>query len=64
MPVAIDLCAEHLRCLLGRRLSTYAFLQLRRQLQALGLRSQDLFLLHDGFYDGQGQALQPAIDLS
>lgn len=63
-PVAIDLCAEHLRCLIGRRLSTYAFLQLRRQLQSLGLRTQDLFLLHDAFYDPQGQALQPAIDVT
>jgi hypothetical protein len=61
-PVEIDLCPEHLRALLGRRLGPYAFHQLRRQLTALGLGVEDLFLLHGAFYDGQGRALQPALE--
>lgn len=62
-PVLIDLCSEHLRGLLGRRLSPFAFLQLQRQLQKFGVKAQNLFLLHDAFYNHQGQALQPAIEL-
>jgi hypothetical protein len=62
-PVAIELCPEHLRSLIGRCLGPYAFNQLRRQLQGLGLGAEDLFLLHGAFYDGQGRALQPALDL-
>jgi hypothetical protein len=61
-PLAIDLCAEHLRALLGRRLVPFAFNQLRRQIHALGLEVDDLFLLHGAFYDNQGRALQPAIE--
>jgi hypothetical protein len=59
-PVEIDLCAEHLRGLMGRRLSPHAFHQLRRQLYALGLEAEAIFLLHGAFYDLQGRALQPA----
>jgi hypothetical protein len=58
--VALDLCAEHLRSLLGRRLGPYAYHQLRRQLQALGVAVEDVFLLHAAFYDPDGRALQPA----
>jgi hypothetical protein len=62
-PVAMDLCPEHLRGLLARCLSPFAYFQLQRQLQRVGVRVQDLFLLHDAFYTSQGHALQPAIEL-
>ncbi|HYT94697.1 MAG TPA: hypothetical protein VEL76_38630 [Gemmataceae bacterium] len=60
--VDMDLCPEHLRCLLGRRLGTHAFAQLRRQLEKLGINVGDVFLLHEAFYDMNGRALQPASD--
>jgi hypothetical protein len=60
--IEVELCPEHLRGLLGRRLGTHAFAQLRRQLAQLGLSVNDIFLLHDAFYDPQGRALQPAAD--
>ncbi len=59
-PVEMDLCAEHLRALLGRRLGPYAFHQIRRRLHLLGLGVELIFLLHDAFYDENGRALQPA----
>jgi hypothetical protein len=59
-PVEMDLCAEHLRSLVGRRLKPTAFRQLSRRLSTLGLTSEEIFLLHDAFYDRQGRALQPA----
>jgi hypothetical protein len=62
-PVEMDLCPEHLRALLGRRLRAPAFGQLRRRLQRLGLNVERIFLLHDAFYDPEGQALQPATEL-
>jgi hypothetical protein len=62
IPVEIDLCPEHLRALLGRRLSPTAFGHLRRRLQVLGLAVEQIFLLHDAFYDKQGRALQPAVE--
>jgi hypothetical protein len=61
-PVEIDLCPEHLRALLGRRLSAAAFGQLRRRLSQLGLDVERIFLLHDAFYDQRGHALQPAVE--
>jgi hypothetical protein len=61
-PVEMDLCPEHVRALLGRRLTVAAFGQLRRRLQRLGLSVELIFLLHDAFYDEQGRALQPAVD--
>lgn len=61
-PVEIDLCGEHLRALLGRRLGPYAFHQLRRRLQLLGLDVELIFLLHEAFYDVKGKALQPAVE--
>jgi hypothetical protein len=63
-PVELDLCAQHFHALLRRRLDRYAFLQLARQLQALGMASQQVFLLHDAFYDPQGRPLQPVPDPS
>ena len=59
-PVEIDLCAEHMRSLVGRRLGPHAFEQLRRQLYSLGLETREIFLLHEAFYDRGGRALQPA----
>jgi hypothetical protein len=61
-PVEIDMCAEHLRSLIARRLGPHAFEQLRRQLWNLSLEVADIFLLHEAFYDQQGRALQPAVD--
>ncbi len=58
--VEMDLCPEHLRGLLGRRLGAHAFQQLRRQLSILGVDVSDVFLLHEAFYDPLGRALQPA----
>jgi hypothetical protein len=60
--VEMDLCPEHLRGLMGRRLGSHAFSQLRRQLQQLSVRVADIFLLHEAFYDTNGRALQPAGD--
>jgi hypothetical protein len=59
----IDLCGRHFRELLGRRLGVFAFLQLRRQLQIVNLDAGQIFLLHDAFYDADGQALQPAVEM-
>jgi hypothetical protein len=60
--VVIDLCASHVRALLQRSLDRAAFLELARQLQTLGLSPGRIFLLHEAFYDVQGQALQPVGD--
>jgi hypothetical protein len=62
-PVEMDVCPEHVRALLGRRLSMAAFAQLRRGLRMLGLSAEQIFLLHDAFYDQYGRALQPAVEL-
>jgi len=60
-PVAFNLCADHLRAIVGRTLGPFAFRQLVGSLGALGIRREDIFLLHDAFYDNHGRALQPAI---
>ena len=60
--VEMDLCSEHLRALLGRKLLPYAYHQLRRQLQSHNLCPDDIFLLHAEFYDRGGRALRPALD--
>jgi hypothetical protein len=62
-PVEIELCAEHIRAMVGRRLGPHAFEQLRRQLSNLSLDASEIFLLHDAFYDAEGRALQPALEL-
>lgn len=59
--VEMDLCGEHLRGLLARQLSPHAFLQLQRQLLLLAVSVEQLFLLHEAFYDARGRALQPAL---
>lgn len=61
-PVEMELCAEHVRALIARRLGPHAFEQLRRQLCTLRLEAADIFLLHEAFYDEQGRALQPAVE--
>jgi ribosomal protein S27E len=61
-PVEMELCAEHVRSLVARRLGPHAFEQLRRQLQSLGLEAAEVFLLHEAFYDDLGRALQPAAE--
>lgn len=61
-PIEIDLCGEHLRSIIARRLGPHAFEQLRRQLDMVDLRPNDVFLLHDAFYDKFGRALQPVED--
>jgi hypothetical protein len=59
--VNLDLCRDHFRDLLARRLDPLAFTQLRRRLQKVGVAVTQVFLLHDAFYDSQGQALQPVV---
>jgi hypothetical protein len=61
--VEIELCPEHIRALVARRLGPHAFEQLRRQLQVLGLEVAEVFLLHEAFYDPMGRALQPALEI-
>lgn len=58
----IDLCGEHLRGLLGRRLGPYAFIQLRRLLRGISLDTDAIFLLHGEFYNTDGHALRPAVE--
>jgi hypothetical protein len=61
-PIEMDLCGDHLRGLIARRLGPHAFEQLRRQLSGLDLEVNRIFLLHEAFYDVHGRALQPALD--
>jgi len=59
-PLEMELCPEHVRALLGRRLAAHAYFQLQRQIGKLGLKARDVFLLHEAFYDAKGRAKQPA----
>lgn len=61
-PVEADLCGEHLRALIGRRLGPHSYYQLKNHLGRLDLDVTDIFLLHEAFYDSLGHALQPAVD--
>jgi hypothetical protein len=58
--VEMDLCGEHFRSLISRRLNPRAYQSLRGQLHAQGLQVEQVFLLHEAFYDHYGRALQPA----
>jgi hypothetical protein len=58
----MDLCPEHLRGLLGRRLPSHTYGQMRRQLSKLGVDISNVFLLHEVFYDEKGRPLQPAAE--
>lgn len=62
-PVEMDLCADHFRSLLSRRLLPHSFLKLRRMLEILELRTEHVFLIHEAFYDENGLALQPAVEV-
>jgi hypothetical protein len=62
-PVEMELCPAHLRSLLGRCLEPQAFHHLRGQLQTLGLEPEEIFLLHGAFYDSQGHACLPAVEM-
>lgn len=62
-PVEMDLCPEHFRALIGRRLRAAAYGRLRGQLERMGLAPRNIFLLHEAFYDDHGHALQPALDI-
>ncbi|HKB36716.1 MAG TPA: hypothetical protein VKD72_09695 [Gemmataceae bacterium] len=57
--LVLDLCRDHFRDLLARKLDPIAFAQLRRRLTKVGVNVEQIFLLHDAFYDKEGQALQP-----
>jgi hypothetical protein len=59
-PLEMELCPEHLRSFIGRRLAAHAFVQLRHQLAQLGIDVHDVFLLHEAFYDAKGRARKPA----
>jgi hypothetical protein len=61
-PVEIDLCPRHFQALLARRLDPHAYHQLVRQLNLVGLTARQVFLLHEAFYDDQGQSLQPVAE--
>ena len=63
-PVEINLCPSHLRDFMGRRLTCRAFNRLRRQLRMLGLSVEQIFLLHESFYDETGSALRPMTDIT
>src|SRR5262249_61747170 len=60
----MHLCADHFRALLGRRLGPMAFQVLQRRLEKLRLRADQIFLLHEVFYDSLGRALQPVDDVA
>jgi hypothetical protein len=62
-PIEIDLCPAHLRDLMARRLTPRAYQRLRRQLNLLGLAVEQIFLLHESFYDESGSALRPMPEL-
>jgi hypothetical protein len=63
-PIEIDLCPSHLRELMGRRLPPRTFRRLRRQLNLLGLAVEQIFLMHETFYDENGLALRPLLELA
>ena len=61
-PLEIDLCGEHLQALLYRRLDRTAFQHLVERLEDVGVQTQQIFLLHNAFYDPAGRPLQPVIE--
>jgi len=63
-PLEMDLCAEHIRGLVARRLGPHGYEQIRRQLRRLGLDVAAVFMLHEAFYDATGHALQPVAELA
>ncbi len=61
-PLEIDLCGTHLQALLYRRLDRLAFQHLVERLENVGVTTQQIFLLHNAFYDPAGRPLQPVVD--
>jgi hypothetical protein len=61
--VELDVCPEHVHGLVGRHLGPFAYHQLRRQLDVMRIPVNDIFLLHEAFYDLYGRALRPLTDL-
>jgi hypothetical protein len=61
-PLAIDLCGHHLQALLDRRLDRKSFQHLVERLDELGVTTQQVFLLHNAFYDPAGRPLQPVVE--
>jgi hypothetical protein len=62
-PLELDLCPQHFRDFVGRRLDSESFAQLRRGLERVRLSPRNIFLLHEAFYDEAGEALQPALEV-
>jgi hypothetical protein len=58
-PIEVDLCGQHLRCLLSRRLDRSALKQMGQMLRKIGVTPKQVFLLHEAFYDEKGRPLQP-----
>jgi hypothetical protein len=58
-PIEVDLCPGHLRDLMARRLTRRSYQRMRRALNLLGLAVEQIFLLHESFYDDKGRALRP-----
>jgi hypothetical protein len=61
-PLEIELCADHLQALLYRRLDRLAFQRLVERLESLSVTTQQVFLLHNAFYDAGGRPLQPIVE--
>lgn len=61
-PIEMDLCGRHLHALISRSLTSRAYRRLRRHVNRLGFAIEQFFLLHEAFYDEEGQALQPFFD--
>jgi hypothetical protein len=61
-PLEIDLCGHHLQALLYRRLDRSAFQHLVERLEHVGVTTQQIFLLHNAFYDPAGRPLQPVVE--
>lgn len=58
----IDLCPCHLEGLMARRLDGMAIQRLAHALTRMGLHIKDIFLLHEAFYNDEGEPLQPVPD--
>jgi hypothetical protein len=62
-PLEIDLCRDHFRALVSRQLKPAEYMHLRHALREHRLSPEDVFLLHEAFYDARGHALQPNLYL-
>lgn len=57
--LAIALCPEHLRALIGRRLTAKEFVRAERHLQSRWIDVRQVYLLSEAFYDDKGRAKCP-----